>query len=53
MRPSMRVKSGFYVGKLPKALRATHEGRCLLCPKCVHGIDGGGATSGNDGRDQA
>src|SRR6202034_127825 len=28
-------------------------GSLLLRTKCLHGIDGGGATSGNDGRDQA
>jgi hypothetical protein len=31
----------------------THAGRFLLRPKCLHGIDGCGATSGNNGRDQA
>jgi hypothetical protein len=33
--------------------KGTNAGRFLLRPKCLHGIDGGGATSGNNRRDQA
>ena len=32
---------------------ALHAGRFLFRPKCLHGIGGGGAASGNHGRDQA
>ena len=38
---------------LLKTVERTHARHFLFCPKCLHGIDGGGATSRDNGSDQA
>ena len=46
--PAKLKRSILGVGRLTHLCRAF-----LLRPKCLHGVDGGGAASGNHGRDQA